>query len=344
MPEKFTENSSYTDLLRDLRAGHVLRMHERLAADKKSVMPHKLQDLPLVEVMQRAPERFTRAELDGLLMMANSFSELDGEGSENSLLLWQEPPLYQPQGGGRPYLDLYLLNHSAPAVLVIPGGGYTHVAKDHEGKAIAEAYNAQGFHAFMLRYRVYPHLYPVPQMDAIRAMQIIRGRADEWQVESGHIAVCGFSAGGHLTASLGALYDKIDMGNDEFSSINARPDALVLGYPVISFSTFSHKGSAASLLGEEATKQQMQALSVEKLVTADYPPSFIWSCAVDETVPIQNSLMLAEACARSHVPYELHLYEGGRHGVGLGEGTPAEGWLEASAQFVGRQFYVGTKQ
>ena len=291
-------------------------------------------DLPLKEILNTPDCAFNEADLQQFLWWTNIVATQDEEGDQNSILLWETPPLYQPESGGRPYLQPYLLDHKAPVVVVVPGGGYQMTAIEHEGHAMAQAYNAAGFHAVMLRYRVTPNYYPAPQMDLIRAIKMVRAHAQEWQIESDHLAVCGFSAGGHLSASVGGLYDKIKLPEDEYAHISAKPNALVLSYPVISFSTFAHVGSAESLLGPNNTEEQRQALSCEQMVTADYPPSFIWSCENDNTVPIKNSQMMAAACEQAGVPHELHIYPGGEHGVGLGIGLEAEHWFAASVEFL----------
>jgi acetyl esterase/lipase len=211
----------------------------------------------------------------------------------------------------------------------------------HEGDEIARAYNARGFHAVVVRYRVAPNRYPVPQMDLIRAIKLVRGHAAEWQIEPDHVAVCGFSAGGHLTASVGALHDAIRIPGDEYDHLSARPDALVLSYAVISFTTYAHEGSVTALLGSDNSAAMRAALSCQNRVDGNYPPSFIWTCAVDESVPIENSKLMAEACRQAGVPHELKMYPGGRHGVGLGIGLEAEPWLAQSAAFL-RSIFSGS--
>jgi acetyl esterase/lipase len=297
----------------------------------KNRLPENAQHNPSSTLAETWPDL---TECNAIIEHLNLIASLDTEGNEDSLLLWETPPLYKPDAGGRPYLDLYLLDHQAPVVVVVPGGGYTMVAHMHEGKDIAEAYNAAGFHALMLRYRTTPNFYPAPQMDLIRAIKIVRAHANEWKIISDQLVVCGFSAGGHLTASIGGLHDEIKLPGDEFEHISAKPNALVLSYAVLSFKTWAHQGSVNSLLGENNTREMREKLSCEKMVTSDYPPSFIWTCENDTGVPIQNSMMMAEACSAMGVPNELHIYPGGSHGVGLGHGIKAEAWFDQSVTFL----------
>ena len=165
--------------------------------------------------------------------------------SQDSLWLWPgEPPCSSPEDDFRPWLEVYSLDTQDVhgAVLVCPGGGYVNRAP-HEAEPIARRFNDCGFHAFVVQYRVSPHRHPAPLLDVSRALRIIRANAGEWRVDPERIAVCGFSAGGHLTASLGVHYgmDALNVG-DDLDAISARPDALILGYPVITAGEFGHRG------------------------------------------------------------------------------------------------------
>lgn len=237
-------------------------------------------------------------------------------------MLWEgHPPASAPADDFRPWLDLYLLPGPAVrgAVLVCPGGGYGGRAP-HEQAPIAERYNAAGFHAFVLQYRVAPHRHPAPLLDASRAVRLIRSEAAAWHVDPDHIAVCGFSAGGHLTASLGVHFELNALNTgDTLDRVSCRPDALILAYPVISASTFGHRGSLRNLLGPDPDPELLALMSLETQVTAETSPAFIWHTAADEAVPVENSLAFAGALSRAGVPFELHIYPEGRHGLGLAE-------------------------
>lgn len=240
--------------------------------------------------------------------------------SANSLWLWPgAPPHSSPEDDFRPWLELYPLDTTdvRGAVLVCPGGGYVNRAP-HEAEPIARRFNDCGFHAFVVQYRVSPHRHPAPLLDASRALRLIRAHADEWHVDPDRIAVCGFSAGGHLTASLGVHYgmDVLNVG-DDLDAISARPDALILGYPVISDGPFGHSGCIDNLLGTGAPPELRQMMSLELQVNAQTPPAFLWHTADDPVVPVENSLLFAMALRKHGVPFEVHVYPHGRHGVGL---------------------------
>ncbi|PJI09107.1 MULTISPECIES: alpha/beta hydrolase [Clostridium] len=237
-----------------------------------------------------------------------------------SIDIW-EGLTYEDSGnsGFRPKLKTYILDgdKKRPAVLIFPGGGYNHTSL-REGEPIAVNYNAAGFSSFVLNYSVYPNRYPQPLLDAARAISIIRQNADEWNIDKGKIAVCGFSAGGHLAALLGVYFDKEVLLN--VKGINKefiRPNALILGYPVITSGEFAHRGSFECLLGENADEKLLHYMSVEKHVSEKTPKSFIWHTFSDSTVPVQNSIMYAEALRKYNVSFELHIYPEGRHGMAL---------------------------
>ena len=247
--------------------------------------------------------------------------------SQNSLWLWPgEPPCSSPEDDFRPWLESYPLDmpDARGAVLVCPGGGYTHRAP-HEAEPIARRFNEGGFHAFVVQYRVSPHRHPAPLLDVSRALRIIRAHADEWRVNPDRIAVCGFSAGGHLTASLGVHYemDVLNTGDDDLDAVSARPDALILGYPVItSGDEFGHRGCFDNLLGPDAAPEMLHTMSLEHQVTPETPPAFLWHTAEDGGVPVENSLLFAMALHKHGVPFEVHVYPHGRHGLGLAPEDP----------------------
>lgn len=203
------------------------------------------------------------------------------------------------------------------AVVVVPGGGYSGRA-DHERVPIAQFFNKSGYHAFVLDYRVSPHRNPEPLSDAARGVRLIRQNAAEWHVKPDKIAVLGFSAGGHLTASLGVFFDAGEAASDDpVARQSSRPDALVLCYPVLSSGKFAHRGSFDNLLGKDASDAEREKMSIERHVPADMPPAFLWSTADDQAVPVENSLLLAMAMREKGIPLEMHIYPHGRHGLGL---------------------------
>lgn len=228
-----------------------------------------------------------------------------------------------------PTLTSYLVEGRAAngiGVVVAPGGGYHGLASDHEGIQIARWLNHNGIAAFVLRYRHAPdYQHPVPLLDAQRAVRTVRANAEAWGVDPARIGMIGFSAGGHLTATTGTQFDA---GNsdaaDPTDRVSSRPDFLFLMYPVITMTEpHTHTGSRANLLGEGFTPEMADAQSAEKNVTAETPPAFIFHTGDDSVVPVENAVMFYSALHAAGVPAELHIFEKGRHGVGLAQGDPA---------------------
>ncbi len=215
------------------------------------------------------------------------------------------------------------------AVIVCPGGGYARLA-DHEGIPVADRFTAAGIHGFVLKYRVAPHRHPAPLMDAQRAIRLVRHHAAEWRVRPDRVAILGFSAGGHLTATAMTHFDAgRPESPDPVERQGCRPDAGILCYAVISFGAFGHKGSANNLLGPDAPEALRQSLSNELSVTPQTPPAFLWHTADDGGVPVENALLFAQAMSRCKRPFALHVFPKGRHGVGLaGELPDAAVWPE----------------
>lgn len=236
-------------------------------------------------------------------------------------------PLW-PDAAGDPADVPTLTLHRAQAgsggatVLICPGGGYAHLA-DHEGSAIASWLNAQGIHGAVLRYRLGPgHRHPAMIQDAQRAIRLLRANAAAWGIDPAGIAVMGFSAGGHLASTLAVHSSHFHCGADDLAgTVSARPDAAVLCYPVIEMvGPFTHAGSRNHLLGPEPSAEVLDLLTTWRHVTPDTPATFLWHCADDQAVPLENTLRFAEACRRVGVPLELHVYEAGGHGCGLAPG------------------------
>jgi len=222
------------------------------------------------------------------------------------------------------YLDAYVADktekHIRKAILVIPGGGYGGIS-DREGDPIALAFMPYGFNAFVLHYSVRgENTYPAQLIQASKAMKHIKDNAEEYGIDKDEVFAVGFSAGGHLCASLGVMwnrkeiYDEIDMP----CGYN-KPKGIMLVYPVISgVSEFAHKGSFQNLFGmDEPTYEQLKEASVELYVNEESSPSFIVHAANDTCVPVENSLIIAEAYSKCKVPFELHIYPRGEHGFSL---------------------------
>jgi acetyl esterase/lipase len=206
------------------------------------------------------------------------------------------------------------------AVVVCPGGGYGSLAMDHEGKQIAEYLNGLGISAFVLKYRLGPRYHhPAPLNDAQRAIRTVRARAKEFGVAADRVGIWGFSAGGHLASSAGTHFDAgKPESSDPVERVSSRPDFMVLAYPVISFTTeYVHKGSRRNLLGDTPDEALVRSLSNELQVTPQTPPTFLFHTDEDTGVPPENSVLFYLALRKAKVPAEMHIYQKGRHGVGL---------------------------
>ena len=185
------------------------------------------------------------------------------------------------------------------AVIICPGGGYNHVS-DREGEPIAAQFLSMGYHAFVLRYSLAPHVFPASLKELASAVAMVRANADEWKVDPNRILVCGFSAGGHLAASLGIYWDSDFLASSlSLSKEMIKPDGMILGYPVITSGPFCHPGSFEKLLGDKAED------------------TFLWHTAADQSVPVENSLLLAQALIQNQVNLEMHIYPVGCHGLSL---------------------------
>jgi acetyl esterase/lipase len=209
------------------------------------------------------------------------------------------------------------------AMIVCPGGGYGGLA-EHEGKIYALWLNDQGIAAFVLKYRLGSAGYRHPRMlqDAARAIRLVRSRADEWKIDPKRVGIIGSSAGGHLASTLLTHFDAGDPNaTDPVDRLSDRPDLGVLCYAVITMGKWTHQGSKHNLLGENPSDELVAELSNELHVTHDTPPCFVWATDEDKAVPAENSIQFGEALRQAHVPFELHIYQRGAHGIGLGTKT-----------------------
>lgn len=222
--------------------------------------------------------------------------------------------LHRPEGDAR------------PAMLIVPGGGYTHVSLT-EGEIVAQRFYDAGYQAFVLTYTVNAfHLRPVKEQalrDLDRAVRLLRSRAEALSLRQDRLFVCGFSAGGHLAASLAVLGSSLT--DPRYPEISGRPDAVVLSYPVITSGPFAHRESFQALLGPSPTKEELEAVSLEKHVSDRTPPVFLWHTATDGSVPVENSLLFFAACRKAGVPAALHVFTRGEHGLSLATAAWANG-------------------
>ena len=223
------------------------------------------------------------------------------------------------------------------AIVVCPGGAYAMLAP-HEADPVARRWTGNGVTGFVLRYRHSPkYRHPTPLLDAARAIRTVRARAKEWQLDPNRIGVLGFSAGGHLAATISTKFDDGDpAASDPIDRVSSRPDVSVLCYPVITFTeAAAHKGSIRNLLGENAPKELVELMSPERQVTARTPPAFLFHTEEDEGVSVENSLLYAAALRKAKVHYAMHIFQQGRHGVGLAEKDPVlRAWPDLCAAWL----------
>ncbi len=211
------------------------------------------------------------------------------------------------------------------AVVVCPGGGYGFLADDHEGKQVAEFLNTLGVTAFVLKYRIVTKdrpgpLHPAPLEDAQRAIRLVRAKAKEFGIDPKRVGIMGFSAGGHLASTAATHFNVGGLKNDDdVEKESCRPDFAILAYPVVTFDdAATHKGSRTNLIGANPDAKLVELYSNEKHVTKETPPTFIFHTNADTAVVPENAVRFYLACKKAGVPVEMHIYEKGRHGVGLG--------------------------
>ena len=258
------------------------------------------------------------------------------------LPLWDERriPLWDGEiGQEAPSLTPYLCDREKPkgAVIVCPGGAYAFKA-EHEGEPVAKLLGAGGWHAFVLDYRVAPYRAPAALQDVLRAVRLVRHRAEQWDIAGKPVAILGFSAGGHLAGCAGMMYNEAQLdAADPVDRVDSRPDGVVLCYPVVSFLKAMHVGSRSNLLGESGGPNLWKRWSLETRVHPAMPPAFIWHTAEDCSVPVQNSLMLGDALAKANVAYELHVFAHGPHGLGATEeALQNTDWMNLCLRWLGR--------
>ena len=265
-----------------------------------------------------------------LLMLAFVVSMASVQAQEQQVIrLWEgdAPGALGQEEKDIPTLTVYLPEKekaTGAAVVICPGGGYAMLAQ-HEGKDYALWLNENGIAGFVLKYRLgssgYRH--PVMLQDAARAIRTVRARAGEWQVDPERIGVMGSSAGGHLASTILTHFDAgRPEADDPIERVSSRPTLGILCYPVITMGEKTHQGSKRNLLGENPPLQLVKLLSNELQVTSNTPPTFIWHTWEDTGVVPDNSLLFAQALQDARVPYSLHIFEKGRHGIGLANGHP----------------------
>ncbi len=270
---------------------------------------------------------------------------------EKTILLWPDgaPGALGTEEKDKPKLHIRIPKDcNGTAIVILPGGGYRHLAMGHEGKDIAAWFNGLGAAAFICEYRHrgkgYGH--PAPMQDAQRAIQLVRANADNWGVNKDKVGVIGFSAGGHLGSTVSNHFQGDDKDSeDAVSKQSRRPDFSILCYPVIALGeSYTHGGSQRNLLGKDADAKIVEKFSNEKQVTKETPPTFLWSTADDRVVKVENSLQYFRALRKNNVPAALHVFPSGRHGLGMAKGNKeVSQWTKLCEQWLRNQKFLDAK-
>ncbi len=249
------------------------------------------------------------------------------------ITLWEEKiPFFTPEYDTPNSMTAYLTPtyYPHPAVIILPGGGYAG-REPHEGEHIAQFYQSKGFQAFVVDYRLHPNDFSAILADAQRAVKVVRKNAKQFKVDPDKIFLAGFSAGGHLAVSAAVMADHGRIG-DEYDTVSCRPNGLILGYPVI----LSHRPDGQMITC--IRRLEREDLSLEKWVTGEMPPVFLWHTVEDATVDVRNSLVFAQALKEQGVPFEMHIFPQGKHGLGLAQMyTDVGTWPEMSVAWMRKQ-------
>ncbi|AXA92096.1 alpha/beta hydrolase [Massilia sp. YMA4] len=223
------------------------------------------------------------------------------------------------------------------AVIVAPGGGYVRLAYEREGIQYANWLGTLGVTTFVLKYRMQEYGHPAPLQDVLRAVRLLRSRAAEFRIDPDRIGVMGSSAGGHLAASAGTLFDHpLGRTGNALDQVSARPDFLMLLYPVITLDgAAAHAGSRKALLGANLAPELVRLMSLQHQVTPRTPPTLLIHTQADEAVPVENSILFYQALTRARVPAEMYLFEQGGHGMGMRDGLAnASGWPRRAEEWL----------
>jgi acetyl esterase/lipase len=276
--------------------------------------------------------------------VAKPVSELPTE----PIYLWAENPMVNPDREHTRDQRVYAVDNPAitpfwpenpngTAVVIFPGGGYVRLAINHEGYDIAKWFARRGVAALVVKYRMQEYGYPAPLLDGLRAVRLVRKQAAGWGIDPAKIGVVGFSAGGHLAASVATRFDAALPGDDPLAAISARPDFVILGYPVITLEgADAHAGSRKALLGDNPDPEKVRENSLQFQVGEKIPPVFMFHGIGDQSVPVGNSLAFFSEVQKHNKQSELHVYQTNIHGVGMiqGQGSVSlwpqalEAWLK----------------
>ena len=243
------------------------------------------------------------------------------------ILLWPDgaPGALGTAETDKPKITVYLPKGrpTQTGVIIMPGGGYSHLAMDHEGAQVAQWLNGLGVAAFVLEYRFKPYMHPVELNDAKRAMRYVRSHASEFKIAPDRIGIWGFSAGGHLASTLGTHFDAGNASSaDPIERASCRPDFMVLTYAVIERTGRGGTGSFRNIIGENPDQALVDELTNNLHVTPQTPPTFMVQADDDQVVPAENSVKFYLALRQAGIPAEMHIYQNGGHGFGLAPLNP----------------------
>lgn len=257
-------------------------------------------------------------------------------GEKVDLCIYSKNEIYRDFSKSHVKITPFLIGGDKPTVIICPGGAYQFISRVNEGIDIALTVNKKGYNAFILSYSVGKHArFPAPMNDLAQCISYIKKHADVMNINANKIHLIGSSAGGHLCAYFGANY-KLFEQEYEGETFSLRPASIVLAYPVISMSKDFHRITRTSLLGINPTEFEIADKSINNIVDSFYPPTFFWHCKDDTSVPYSNSLKLEEVFKKKGIEHEMKLYATGGHGIGLGLGTDAAGWIDEAVDFIGR--------
>lgn len=351
----FTRYHSLNDILAYPHMENYLKVF--FSENNLGLFPKETRHLPLASVEQSTPCPWGGGffqVVNQLMDAVRTILDITESRTRRCVSLWEDgrdwTPDMETEGGKS---SVFLLTPefektpdassvkkaNRPAVIICPGGGYENVCFSGEGSPVMNYMEAKGYVAFVLKYRTAPARYPAPQEDLALAIQYVRDHAQEYGADPHNIMLMGFSAGGHLCASLGCFYKEIsektgiEIGKCLIPK-NIRPDKLCLAYPVISFGQECHEGSFLALTGGDETMRER--LSLEKQAAIDFPPAFLWACGDDDCVPPSNAERMAAALKEIGASHQLRIYPTGGHGCNLAFGNSAQGWTEEMIRFFAK--------
>lgn len=350
---EFTKYHSLNDILDYPHMEEYLKIF--FSEDNLKLFPEETRHLPLALSEQSLVSpwggHFSQV-VQQLLEAVQTVLDLTERRARRCVSLWNEDAdwtLEQEQRGSRESVFLLTPEYKknlprsdrkqadSPAVIICPGGGYEQVCFSGEGNPVMRYMEAKGYTAFVLKYRTAPARWPEPQEDLALAIRYVREHAREYGADPCNLMLMGFSAGGHLCASLGCFCRELAEAVSAETGTRVmpemiRPDRLCLAYPVITFGRECHEGSFLALTGND--ERLRETLSLNRWVTEDFPPAFLWACRDDDCVPASNAERMAEALRAKGIPHLLRLYPSGGHGCNLAFENSARGWTEEMVRFM----------